>query len=146
MLGPTLMYKFSPKHHVLELRAAAPSFSKFNLEVYCISQQRWALFTWRALGNPLLSLGEAKGYCTQMLVQRERSMLACWYKTRLHSLRPMCKHIGLTSTMRSIKRRSLSIKLGEEAVAEKQPQFKWSNACCVQKNSKDSSEGCSHCR
>ena len=37
MLGPTLMYTFLPKHHVLELRVAAVSFSQFNLEVYCIS-------------------------------------------------------------------------------------------------------------
>ena len=41
------------------------------------------------------------------LVQRDAT---CWYKTRLHSQRPMCKHIGLTSTMWSIKMRSLSIR------------------------------------
>ena len=35
-------------------------------------------------------------------------------------------------------------KASSEAVAEKQPQSKWSTACCLLKNSKDSSEGCSH--
>ena len=35
-------------------------------------------------------------------------------------------------------------KATAEAVAEKQPQHKQSTTCCLLKNSKDSSEGCSH--
>ena len=105
----------------------------------CFSLQgREKLFSITASALSTLLLEPPKAM--QMLVQRERSL--CWYKTRLHSLRPMCKHIGLTSTMWSIKMRSLSIRYGKEAVAEKQPQSKWSNVCWLLKNSKDSSKRC----
>ena len=64
-----------------------------------------------------------------------RDALSCyaWYKTRLHSLRPMCKRIGLTSTMWSIKMRSLSMICDNEAVAEKQPRIVLSNHLSIAK-------------
>ena len=73
-----------------------------------------------------------------------RDALSCyaWYKTRLHSLRPMCKRIGLTSTMWSIKMRSLSMLCDNEAVAEKQPRIVLSIICQLQKKDKDSSKRC----
>ena len=57
-------------------------------------------------------------------------------------LRPMCKQIGLTSTMWSIKMRSLSMKYDKEAVAEKQPLIVLSDNCQLQKKGKDSSKRC----
>ena len=54
----------------------------------------------------------------------------------------MCKQIGLTSTMWSIKMRSLSIGYDKEAVAEKQPLTILSNVCQLQKKGKDSSKIC----
>ena len=63
-------------------------------------------------------------------------------KTRLHSLRPMCKQIGLTSTMWSIKMRSLSINYDKRLWLRSKPLIVLSNVCQLQKKGKDSSKRC----